>query len=105
MRRQTDQRGPLVFDVADVVESTTSTSSGRRRVRDSRRGDTRSMTVRIEHAPTAIVVEGSLPPGHYSRTEMRQLQQSLRARLLEDLERVVLQEMKRRRRRGEKPGA
>ena len=91
------RRDTLTFSVADIRESTTTTSSGRRRVRDSRRGDTRSLTIRMEHVPTAVVVEGSIPSGHYSRGEMRELQESLRIRLLASLERTVIQELKRRR--------
>jgi hypothetical protein len=64
-------------------------SSGRVKARLSRSLDLRSVQITGEHVPTGLLVTGAIPEGHYSRDQMRKLQDDLRVRLLSELERKV----------------
>jgi hypothetical protein len=61
----------------------------RRKLRQSRALDLRSVTVRLTHRPTGLVVTGTVSDGHYSRAEMRRLQTTLEADLLGKLQAKV----------------
>jgi hypothetical protein len=78
------------LDAREVSWKTMSTaSSGRAKVRLSRSHDLRSAHLTAEHIPTGLTVSGAIPAGHYSRDQMRKLQDQLRARLMSDLENKV----------------
>ena len=66
-----------------------SASGGRRKLRQSRALDVRSLTVRLTHRPTGLTIEGEIPDGHYSRGEMRRLRVELEAKLLKTLQNRV----------------
>ena len=80
-------------EIADVLEgwSAHSASSRRRKgmSRRSRANDLRDLTYRLEHRPTGVSVEGSIPTGHYARKEMIRLREKLRAELWTELESQV----------------
>jgi hypothetical protein len=99
MTRGNPNDGQLRFDPADVAQGTETSSSGRRRARDSRSNDTRTVTLRLQHVPTGIVLQGVVPQGHYSRNQLREITEQLRSKLLKELEPMVLAELKRRRSR------
>ena len=67
----------------------TTASSGRTKVGLPRSLDRRSVQLTGEHIPTGLVVKGVVPEGHYSRDQMRKLEDELRARLLSELESKV----------------
>ena len=69
-------------------------SSGRTKVRLSRSLDLRSAQLTCEHVPTGLSVTGTVPEGHYSRDQMRKLQDELRARLLSELESKVARRLR-----------
>ena len=57
--------------------------------RHSRYEDIRSAAIRLEHYPTGIIVEGSIPSGHYTRKELVRLTKALRIELWVSLESKV----------------
>lgn len=69
-------------------------ASGRRQARQSRALDLRSFVLELEHIPTGIVAKGDVPRGHYSRIEMKRLQDELRARLYRQLEDLVARRLR-----------
>ena len=71
---------------ADVTWKGGGTSSGRRGRRDWRAGSITSAHLEFIHNLTGIKVAGEVPPGNYSRNEMRRLKADLSSRLLVELE-------------------
>ena len=61
-------------------------SGGRNLVRQSRALDTSGTTITVTHRPTGISVQGQVPPGHYSRSELRDERAALKVKLLGELE-------------------
>lgn len=62
--------------------------------RKSRAEDTRSQVVRLLHHPTGIDVEGEIPAGHYSKSEMSKLRDDLTTRLWGELEGKVARHLR-----------
>ena len=64
-------------------------SAGRRRSRVSAAVDTSSCQLILKHRPTGIEIQGEVPAGHYSNTQMQQekekLWTSLHAQLLQSV--------------------
>ena len=81
---------------SEVNVSSRASSSGTRHrsARDSRNLDERAVTIRMEHAPSGLFVEGSIPEGHYSKNEMRKLKDALSDRLFRELETKVARHLR-----------
>ena len=80
---------------AEVLETRTSgNSSGRGRAAQSRALDVTTTTITLLHQPAGLEVSGSVPPGHYTRPEMKKLKDELYARLLGELERLVVAKLR-----------
>ena len=84
------------LDPSEVRTSSLASSSGKRHrsARDSRKLDERAITMRMEHAPSGLFVEGVIPEGHYSRKEMGRLYDELSARLFRELEAKVARHLR-----------
>lgn len=81
---------PWKLDPAEVSWSTeSSTSTKRKKRRQSRQLDERSQRVLLRHVPTGIVVTGEIPTGHYSRKEMEAARNALIEKLFVQLEAEV----------------
>ena len=78
------------LDPNDVTVSGSSSSASIRgrggMSRKSRAEDTRSQVVRLVHRPSGLEVDGEIPAGHYSRSEMAKLRDELTGRLWVDLD-------------------
>ncbi len=66
---------------------------GRRKRRQSRALDLRNLTVNLVHLPTGIIVEDTIPLGHYSRKEMQRLRDNLYKELFDKLEKQVARKL------------
>jgi len=55
----------------------------------SRRLKITSSSVMLVHIPTGITVEGTIPPGRYSKNEMKKLKEDMRRKLFAVLEAKV----------------
>ena len=55
---------------------------------------TTSSTVFLTHVPTGIKVEGQVPPGNYSKKEMKQKRDALAQLLFQKLEILVAKQLK-----------
>jgi len=75
------------LDPRDVVYHGGGTSIPRRRkIQQNRNDDFRDWTMTLVHIQTQTSVEGSIPPGHYSRAEMQKLKDELYGGLFRTLE-------------------
>ena len=84
MARSAAKRG---LDPADVSWFEVATMrGGRSKARQPRSLDRRSLTITGRHLPTGIAVQGAIPEGHYTRTQMRTLKEAEKQRLLQALE-------------------
>jgi hypothetical protein len=52
------------------------------------------MQVTLEHRPTGVVVEGSVPSGNYSRVTLQRLVAELRAKLFVELDNAVARKLR-----------
>jgi hypothetical protein len=78
------------LDPAEVSYTGSSTHRGhRKKMRCSRAMMLSGAEIVLQHRPTGVEVRGALPTGHYSRKEMRQLQQQLYEELYTVLEQAV----------------
>ena len=83
------------LDPSEVIYSSTTSHSGhRKKTRDSRNTMRSGAEIRLQHRLTSIEVRGSLPSGHYTRKEMRLLQQNLYDELYAALEQAVAKALK-----------
>jgi hypothetical protein len=84
MARAAAKRG---IDPAEVSWFEVATmKGGRSKARQPRSLDRRSLTITGRHLPTGIAVQGAIPEGHYTRNQMRTLQEAEKQRLLHALE-------------------
>lgn len=80
----------FTLDPSEVIYTGSASHSGHRnKTRYSRAMMLSSAEWTLRHAPTGIEVRGALPSGHYSRKEMRLLQQKLYDELYTELEQAV----------------
>lgn len=78
------------MDPSEVVYTGSASHSGhRKKTRDSRASMLSGAEMLLQHRPTGIEVRGALPSGHYSRKEMRLLQQKVYDELYAALEQAV----------------
>lgn len=78
------------LDPSEVISTGFVQHSGhRKKTRDSRANMLSGGEILLQHKPTGIEVRGSLPPGHYTRKEMRRLHQKLYDELYAALEQAV----------------
>ncbi|MBI4943719.1 MAG: hypothetical protein HY830_23510 [Actinobacteria bacterium] len=76
------------FAPGDVSVSSTTARSGNRgdgRSRASRAEDVSERRVTLTHTATGLSVHGAVPPGRYSRAELRLATDELRGRLMSEL--------------------
>ena len=71
-----------------------SSISGRKNVKQSRKMDLRSAEINLVHEPTKIEVHGNIPHGHYTKKEMTLLNDSLYNKLFSELEIKVAKHLK-----------
>ncbi len=74
-------------DVA--VNWTATTQRAARKAGSSRAQNVTSARLALIHLPSQRQLVGEVPAGHYSRTEMQQLKDALRVRLLDELSQLV----------------
>jgi hypothetical protein len=80
----------FTLDPSEVISTRWASHSGhRKKTHDSRATMLSGAEIILQHAPTGIEVRGALPSGHYSRKEMRLLQQKLYDELYTELEQAV----------------
>lgn len=80
----------FTLDPSEVISTGWAQHSGqRKKLRYSRAMMLSSAEWTLRHAPTGIEVRGALPSGHYSRKEMRLLQQKLYDEPYMELEQAV----------------
>ena len=60
----------------------------------SRRRKRTSSTLTLTHSPTKISVKGAVPEGHYSKPEMRKLEDELHEKLFSLLENKVAKHLR-----------
>lgn len=72
----------------------TAHSGGKSVARTGRSTGIQSAHMTLRHRPTGIQVEGSIDPGHYSRKQMAQMRDELRATLWSDLEGKVARHLR-----------
>jgi hypothetical protein len=86
----------LGINTADVSYGSSGSTTGRRAkaTRSSRASSVTSRQVTLEHRPTGVVVEGSVPSGSYSRVALQRLVAELRAKLLADLDNAVARKLR-----------
>ena len=60
----------------------------------SRSAATRTATIVIEHLPTALTVEGSIPEGNYTRNQFRNARMNLEKTLIADLTKKVAKRLR-----------
>lgn len=93
-----DDRRRWTLEPAEVqISGSASSSSMRRRTgmaRSSRAEDSRGAVVRLVHQPTGLEIEGEVPTGHYSRSEMRSRKDALIAELWPQLEKRVAKHLR-----------
>lgn len=84
------------LDPSEVEWGSTGRSSGRRKraTRSSRAASITGATVTLWHLPTGLSVEGQIPEGHYTRTEMQRLKTGLYNELFPKLEELVSRHQK-----------
>jgi hypothetical protein len=87
------QKSKWTMSESDVVDGFSASSmgpiAGGGVPKSSRKSSTRSLTMELVHLPTGISVTGTVPPGHYTRCEMVDERERLRARLWVQLENEV----------------
>ncbi len=89
-RKQTWSLNP-----ADVSRSSSRATMNRRTgAAQSRAVNITTATVTLRHMPTGIEVSGDVPQGHYSRGELRQLQDDLAEQLFKQLETLVARHLR-----------
>ena len=82
--------GSFKLDPSEVISTRFIQLGGhRKKTRDSRANMRSGGEIVLQHRPTGIEVRGSLPPGHYTRKEMRLLHQKLYDELYAALEQAV----------------
>ena len=68
--------------------------SGRRRAGQTRALDVTEAAMTLRHDPTGAEARGTVPPGHYSRRQMRDRKAELYRRLFAELEREVARRLR-----------
>lgn len=53
-----------------------------------------SRSLKLQHVPTKVYVEGEIPPGHYSKKEMQKLTEELKQNLYKELEQQVAKHLR-----------
>ncbi len=82
------------LDASEVTWSASGSSGGRNKVRQNRNLGASSYTFTVMHKLTGLEVSGSVPLGHYSRSEMRQLKRQLFVKLFRELEDKVAKHLR-----------
>jgi hypothetical protein len=79
---------------ADVTWEASSTSNGRRKVRDSRASSPSRYKLAVVHLPTHVRSEGEVPLAHYTRAEMKKKKEDLWLKLWLELDEAVAQKLR-----------